>query len=61
MKNKYSIILGTLSNTCDRFCKGYKSNPTTEEMLEIAVKKISSFRLDPIHIWLEILVQPYQI
>jgi sugar phosphate isomerase/epimerase len=40
MKNKYSIILGNLGNTCDRFCKGYKSNPATEEMLEMAVKKI---------------------
>ena len=40
MKNKYSIILGNLGNTCDRFCKGYKSNPTSEEMLEVAVKKI---------------------
>lgn len=40
MKNKYSMILGNLGNTCDRFCKGYKSNPTTEEMLEMAVKKI---------------------
>jgi xylose isomerase len=40
MRNKYSIILGNLGNTCDRFCKGYKSNPSTEEMLELAVKKI---------------------
>lgn len=40
MRNKYSIILGNLGNTCDRFCKGYKSNPTTGEMLEMAVKKI---------------------
>lgn len=40
MKNKYSMILGNLGNTCDRFCKGYKSNPSSEEMLEIAVKKI---------------------
>jgi sugar phosphate isomerase/epimerase len=40
MKNKYSMILGNLGNTCDRFCKGYKSNPSTEEMLEMAVKKI---------------------
>lgn len=40
MKYKYSMILGNLGNTCDRFCKGYKSNPTTEEMLEMAVKKI---------------------
>jgi xylose isomerase len=40
MNNKYSMILGNLGNTCDRFCKGYKSNPTAEEMLEMAVKKI---------------------
>jgi sugar phosphate isomerase/epimerase len=40
MKNKYSMILGNLGNTCDRFCKGYKSNPSTEEMLEMAVKRI---------------------
>ena len=40
MKNKYSMILGNMGNTSDRFCKGYKSNPTTEEMLEMAVKKI---------------------
>ena len=40
MENKYSIILGNLGNTCDRFCKSYKSNPTSEEMLEMAVKKI---------------------
>ena len=35
---KYSVILGNLGNTCDRFCKGYKDNPTTEEMLGMAVK-----------------------
>ena len=40
MKNKYSIILGNLGNTCDRFCKSYKSNPTSEQMLDMAVKKI---------------------
>ena len=40
MENKYSMILGNLGNTCDRFCKGYKSNPSTEEMLELAIKKI---------------------
>ncbi len=40
MKNKYSIILGNLGNTCDRFCKSYKSNPSSEEMLDMAVKKI---------------------
>lgn len=35
---KYSVILGNLGNTCDRFCKGYKDNPSTEEMLALAVK-----------------------
>jgi xylose isomerase len=40
MKNKYSIILGNLGNTCDRFCKSYKDNPSSEKMLEMAVTKI---------------------
>jgi xylose isomerase len=40
MTNKYSIILGNLGNTCDRFCKSYKDNPSSEEMLDLAVKKI---------------------
>jgi xylose isomerase len=35
---KYSVILGNLGNTCDRFCKSYKNNPSTEEMLTQAVK-----------------------
>jgi xylose isomerase len=35
---RYSVILGNLGNTCDRFCKGYKDNPSTEEMLARAVK-----------------------
>lgn len=35
---KYSVILGNLGNTSDRFCKAYKDNPTTEEMLARAVK-----------------------
>jgi len=34
MKKKYSIILGNLGNTCDRFCGGYKENPSTAQMLE---------------------------
>src|SRR5574344_1175387 len=38
MSNKYSVILGNLGNTCDRFCKSYKTNPTTLEMLDAAVK-----------------------
>lgn len=40
MKNKYSMILGNLGNTCDRFCKGYKDNPSSDEMLAIAKEKI---------------------
>lgn len=36
MKNKYSVILGNLGNTCDRFCKSYKDNPSTLEMLSQA-------------------------
>jgi len=35
---KYSVILGNLGNTCDRFCKGYKDNVSTNEMLAQAVK-----------------------
>ena len=42
MKNKYSIILGNLGNTCDRFCKSYKDNPSSEEMLDMAVKTLVS-------------------
>jgi xylose isomerase len=34
---KYSIILGNLGNTCDRFCSGgYKDNPDTMTMLKSA-------------------------
>lgn len=40
MENRYSIILGNLGNTCDRFCKGYKENPKSEEMLDMAVGKM---------------------
>jgi len=40
MKNKYSIILGNLGNTCDRFCSGYKKNLTSLEMLDVVAKKI---------------------
>ena len=33
MKRKYAMILGNLGNTRDRFCSGYKQNPSTAEML----------------------------
>jgi sugar phosphate isomerase/epimerase len=34
---RYSIILGNLGNTCDRFCSGgYKDNPDTMSMLKAA-------------------------
>lgn len=35
---KYSVILGNLGNTRDRFCSGYKDNPSTLDMLAQAVK-----------------------
>lgn len=38
MNRKYSVILGNLGNTCDRFCGGYKENPTSKEMLRKAVE-----------------------
>ena len=37
MKRKYAMILGNLGNTRDRFCSGYKNNPSTSEMLQQAV------------------------
>jgi xylose isomerase len=36
MTRKYSIILGNLGNTRDRFCAAYKDNPATPEMLMLA-------------------------
>ena len=36
MSRKYSVILGNLGNTCDRFCDGYKENPNTMTMLRRA-------------------------
>lgn len=38
MARKYSIILGNLGNTKDRFCGGYKQNPSTYEMLKQAAE-----------------------
>lgn len=35
---KYSAILGNLGNTKDRFCSGYKDNPSSVEMLRQAAK-----------------------
>ncbi len=36
MARKYSVILGNLGNTKDRFCGGYKNNPDTMTMLRQA-------------------------
>ena len=37
MTPRYSVILGNLGNTCDRFCSGgYKQNPDTLTMLKTA-------------------------
>jgi len=38
MQRKYAMILGNLGNTRDRFCSGYKTNPSTLEMLQQAVQ-----------------------
>jgi xylose isomerase len=38
VKRKYSVILGNLGNTRDRFCSGYKDNPDTIDMLQRAAK-----------------------
>jgi len=38
MKRKYSVILGNLGNTRDRFCSGYKDNPDSFTMLKRAAK-----------------------
>ncbi len=44
---KYSAILGNLGNTKDRFCNGYKSNPSSLEMLKQAkrIEGISGIEL----------------
>jgi sugar phosphate isomerase/epimerase len=36
MNRKYAMILGNLGNTRDRFCSGYKNNPSSSEMLRQA-------------------------
>lgn len=38
MSRNYSVILGNLGNTRDRFCGGYKENPSTMQMLASAVQ-----------------------
>ena len=38
MDRRYSVILGNLGNTCDRFCSSYKDNPDTFSMLKRAAK-----------------------
>lgn len=38
MNHRYSVILGNLGNTKDRFCGGYKDNPPTLEMLRRAAQ-----------------------
>jgi xylose isomerase len=36
MNRRYAAILGNIGNTRDRFCRGYKENPSTMEMLRYA-------------------------
>ena len=44
---KYAAILGNLGNTKDRFCGGYKDNPSALEMLRQAkeIEGISGIEL----------------
>ena len=47
MERKYAVILGNLGNTRDRFCTGYKENPSTAEMLRraAAIPHVSGIEL----------------
>ena len=47
MERKFSLILGTLGNTCDRFCKGYKGESQPRTMLQQAasIPNISGIEL----------------
>jgi xylose isomerase len=47
MDRKYSVILGNLGNTRDRFCNGYKVNPDGAEMLKqaAAIPHVSGIEL----------------
>ncbi len=47
MNRKYAVILGNLGNTKDRFCGGYKDNPSTHEMLAqaAAIPHVSGIEL----------------
>jgi xylose isomerase len=47
MRRKYSVILGNLGNTCDRFCHSYKRNPTKTAMLKqaAAIPHVSGIEL----------------
>ncbi|MEN6601062.1 MAG: sugar phosphate isomerase/epimerase family protein [Bryobacteraceae bacterium] len=47
MSRKYAVILGNLGNTRDRFCTGYKENPSTQEMLKraAAIPHVSGIEL----------------
>ncbi len=47
MTRRYSVILGNLGNTKDRFCGGYKDNPDTMTMLRhaAAIPDVSGIEL----------------
>jgi xylose isomerase len=55
MERKYAMILGNLGNTRDRFCSGYKSNPSSAEMLRLArhipfvtgIELVGTWDIDP--------------
>lgn len=55
MGRNYAVILGNLGNTCDRFCRGYKTNPSRMEMLRQAssipyvsgIELVGTWDIDP--------------
>ncbi len=53
---KYSAILGNLGNTRDRFCSGYKNNPSQKEMLRkaAAIDGIKGIEYIELLYWLDV-------
>jgi len=51
MNRNYSVILGNLGNTKDRFCGGYKDNPPTLQMLERAASILDVTGIELVGTW----------
>lgn len=50
-KRKYSVILGNLGNTCDRFCSSYKKPISTNEMFDKAVNMVDVSGIELVGTW----------